>query len=494
MIRPKALKSLPASSFNFLLKLHKPLIAVLILGLGILLGFLFSSPSTTQLPLSLLTFLVVTIAVFRDPLNGLLLWLFFEPFIETWVEIPMGAGLPDLSFSRFIAMLLVVFMLARATIGRFRFVPLSLADISILATTVGIMVAAPNSVQPISTVQRTIALIFIPLCTYFIAKNLVRDRKGLRKLFWTIAFMGFVFAAYAAYENATGNVLFVPQDRLLGNLYRQELDIRIIRGILGNSNNMGRALAASIPVTFYLFLERRRGGTRKTLLAVMLAVQFYGIIIAMARAPWYALLIALLVMQFFYPQFRKLFVVIALVGAVVIWVTWDQVVDSDINRRINDENSTLEGRQARWSAGVNMWKAKPIQGWGFGRFETQSGRFRTDGIRQNFKNGAVENDYLYTLIASGLIGFLPYLIFLLAPLVNSLRLFYRARAPTWAGFIKPEMLTVYWAVILCFLITSYTAVQLRPTIRSMTFAVAGAVVGSHEHFVLRAKEEMDERS
>jgi O-antigen ligase len=213
----------------------------------------------------------------------------------------------------------------------------------------------------------------------------------------------------------------------------------------------------------------------------MLVAEFCGLIVAMSRTPWYALLIALFVMQFFYPQFRKVFFAIVLIAIIVLWATWDQASESDVAYRINDKVSTLEGRQARWQAGYNMWRAKPIRGWGFGRYQTESGRFRTDGESRNF--GAVENDYLYILVGSGLIGFLPYLVFLLVPLVNSLRLFFRARAPDWSGFIKTETLTVYWAVTLCLTITSYTAMQTQPVLKLMTFAVAGAVVGTHEHWL-----------
>jgi O-antigen ligase len=205
----------------------------------------------------------------------------------------------------------------------------------------------------------------------------------------------------------------------------------------------------------------------------------------MSRTPWYALLIALFVMQFFYPQFRKVFIVISIVAAIVIWVTWDQVTESQMAARVNDKVSTMENREMRWQAGYKMWKVKPIRGWGFGQYGKHSGRFRT-GSRANY--GAVENDYLYLLVASGLIGFLPYAIFLLAPLVNSLRLFFRARAPDWPGFIEPGTIVTYWGVFLCLAITSYTALQTHSLIKMCTFAVAGGVIGTHEYLLRSSKD------
>ena len=219
------------------------------------------------------------------------------------------------------------------------------------------------------------------------------------------------------------------------------------------------------------------------MLAGMLIVEFYGIFLTMNRTSWYALLIALFVMQFFYPQFRKIFFTIALIAIVVLWATWDQVNESTVvQERVNEKTEDFNGRTPRWEAGFNMWKVKPIRGWGFGRYGEESGRFRIDGYSWNFE--AIENDYLHILVGSGLLGFLPYLLFLLVPLVNSLRLFYRMRASDWSGFAKVEMLAVYWTVLLCLLITSYTAVHSRPITKMITFALTGAVVGSHE-FLLR---------
>ena len=474
----QSLKSVTMQGLDTLVKLRFALIGIITVGLGILFGYLIDSPEAGELIISIVVVVIVLAIIINKPLNGMLVWLFFAVFLETWVNIPLGAGIPDLSFSRFTIAFLAIFMLARAAIGKFRFAPIGLAEICILAAPIGIMIAAPLSVHPKGVIQEAISLHFTPLVMYFFAKNLVKNEGDLHKVFWTIAILGFVSGVYAAYEHATGNILFVAKGKEIGKLFRNESGIRIIRGLWGSTGIMGRALAAAIPVTFYLFLERKRTDICKILLAGMLVAQFYGIYIAMARAPWYSLLLALFIMQFFYPQFRKVFVVIALVTAVVLWTTWDQVSESDAANRVNDKVSTLEKRDARWQAGYNMWRAKPIRGWGFDRYERESGRFRTDGESKNFT--AIENDYLYILVGSGLVGFLPYLTFLLAPLVNSMRLFFRARAPDWSGFIKPETIVIYWAVILCLAITSYSAKPARSDVKLMTFAVAGAVVGTHE--------------
>lgn len=460
-----------------------------IVGLGILLGYGLCGPETALLTLSVLALLAVMLIIINRPFDGLLLWLLLMPFLETWVEIPMGMGVPDLSFSRFVIAFLAISMLARGAIGKARPGRVSLAEICTVGTTAAIMIAAPLSIRPdpIGVIQMAIAWYFTPLVGYVFAKNLVRDGKELKRLFLAIAVLGFVSGTYALYEYTTGNVLFLNQGQSADELrlYREELGTRIVRGIWGSPGAMGRVLAFAIPVTFHLLLESKGSVVPRVFLMIMLIAQFCGIVAAMSRAPWYALLAALLVMQLVYPQFRKTLLIIVLVAAVVLWATWDQVSRSDVAARVYDRVSTLEGRQSRWQAGFNMWLAKPIRGWGFGWYELKSGRFRADGSRRNLS--AVENDYLYILVGSGLIGFLPYLLFLVIPLINSVRLFFLTHKPGWSGFIKRETIAVYWAVLLCYAITSYAGVVTQAGLKLIVFALAGAVVGSHEFLLAHPK-------
>jgi O-antigen ligase len=126
-----------------------------------------------------------------------------------------------------------------------------------------------------------------------------------------------------------------------------------------------------------------------------------------------------------------------------------------------------------------MWQAKPIRGWGFGRYEQESGRFREDGFRKNFD--AIENGFLDIMVNTGLIGLIPYLLFLILPLISSIRLFFRARAPDWDGFIQPDTITIYWCALIILVLGSYTGVTNRTVVNMIPFAIAGAIVGTHQH-------------
>ncbi len=483
-------------SFEFINGLGKPssvlqkvLISLCMVAIGAVLGVaLTASREAVLLTLSVLVFLVILPLIVIRPLNGLLLLLFFTPFIEQWVEIPMGAGLPDLSFSRLTIAFITIFMLARAATGRFRFAgPLSFTEICIIATTLGIMLSAFISEKPNQVIQQTISRHFVPLYMFFLARHLVRSKADLHKVFWVIGLFGAVAAIYAVYESFTGHILFYAKEIDVTEL-RTELteDLHLLRGLLGLAANFGRVFLVSIPISFYLFFEDKRLN-RRALLVLLLIVQFYGMYLTYNRTSWYTLMFGLFVMQFVYPQFRKLYLALVFVAAVVLFATWNQVNDSAASDRLTERTEDYNGRSPRWEAAFNMWQARPLFGWGYGRFEHESGRFRTDGSRENFR--AIENDFLVIMVGSGLVGFLPYVLFLLATLVNSIRLFFRARAPDWSGFIKRETIAVYWVVLLCFLIGSYSQIQNEAIVKMLPFAVAGAVVGTHQHLLSTSKSK-----
>lgn len=483
-----SLRLISIQGLDTLFKIRKILIGLIMVGLGIGFGYLFTLPQeTVELTISILVVLLLLVIILNKPLNGLLALLFFMAFIETWIEIPMGAGIPDLSFSRFAIAFLAVFMLAQAAIGRLRFARLSLTDICVILVPLGIVISAPlGADSPIRVIQSAITLHFTPAIMYFFAKNLIKDKDDLHKLFWVMAIFGLAAGAYAIYESTTGHVLFLSKDKEVTRFFRGDTNLRLIVGLLGTGGT-GRAMATIIPLTFYLALESKNN-LAKILLAGMVVLQFGGLFVTLSRTPMYSLIIALFVMQFFYPQFRRIFIVIAFIVGLFFWAYWDTIQDSEIAQdRFSDEQGDFNGRTPRWEAGINMWKAKPIRGWGFGRYEEESGRFRTDGFNKNFE--AIENDYLHIMVGAGLIGLVPYLVFLLAPLINGVRLFFRARAPDWPGFIKAETIVVYWAVILSFLIFSYTAKHTDAVVKMLPFTVAGAVVGTHESLLRHSKEK-----
>jgi len=358
--------------------------------------------------------------------------------------------------------------------------------------TLGMLVAVPISHNPTRAIQLIITRFFAPLLLYFLARNLVKNRADFHVLLWSIVIFGFLAALYAIYEQLTGNILFVGKETDTSTL-RTTLtgNLRLLRGLLGLAANFGRVFLTAIPIAFYLLFETRKPSLKLVLLFAI-GILFIGMFLTYNRTSWLAMMIGLFVLQFFYKQFRVMYIIMALVAGVVLAVTWDSVSQSEIvEQRISGDEAKTEGFNGRdilWQTAYRMWQAQPIRGWGFERFEQVSGRFRPDGGRSNLN--AIENDFLRIMVDTGLLGVVPYIIYLALPLYYSVLLFFQTRNPSWSGFIKVETIAVYWAVMLAFLLGSYTQVQVQPIVKMLPFALTGAVIGTHERYVRQSKKKI----
>ena len=447
------------------------------------------SPWTTVCALAFaLTFMLVV----RQPLLGLLLFVAFQPILEKTIKVPMGRGLPDLSLGRLIVAFLLISLVGRAAMGRSRLAPFGLMELLTVAAPLGIVLAAPLSKQPLAVVQVAVSAFLLPLLLYFIAKNCVRNQRELGALFAAVMALGILATAYMIFELTTGIVLFPEDDATparLSRVYSRSVpSLWLVKGLLSDSFNFGRVLITTIPISIYLFL-REATARRRLFLAAAVLLQCVGLFLTLNRSSWVAFAVGLGIMQFAYPRVRRWLVLGAALALVTVVLYHRPIVDSVlVQKRVLYNLETLNGRLPRWQTAFEMWKVRPLSGWGFGRFGDESGRFRKDGETRNYVTP--ESDYFTILVGAGLIGFAPYVLSLLMPWFYSLRLFYRARAPDWRGFARPETIVIYWTVLCGLLLTSLTVNTGQPIVRGLVFTVAGGVVGTHEAWLRTARRPL----
>ena len=444
------------------------------------------SPWTT---LCVLAFALTLLLVLQRPLLGLLLFVALQPFVDRLFEIPMGRGLPDLSIGRLTLAFLLISIVGRATIGKTRLAPLGVMELLVVAVPLGIMISAPLSDRPLDVVQSAFSFYLLPLLMYFIAKNCVHSAKELDSLFTAVMILGLLTTAYMVFELSTGIVLFseeyVDPTRVSRVYATSYPSLWQIRGVFASSASFGRVLVTTTLASVHLFY-RERGGWRRWWLLAAVVFQCLGLFLSLNRTSWVAFLFGMVVLQFGYPRLRRWLAGGTVLALVLLGAFHRPVADSVlVQGRVLYNLKTLNGRLPRWQTSFEMWKAKPLFGWGFGKFEEHSGRFRRDGQSENF--GGPESDYFLILVAAGLVGFVPHVLSLSMPWFFSLCLFFRARAPDWRGFVNAEAIVVYWAILCGLLLNSLTVVQTQSVVRGLVFTVAGAVVGTHERW-LRAGE------
>jgi len=406
------LRTVTEYGFELLFRTRKVLVALIMIGLGIGFGYAISSSEEAGwVLLSILAIVIMVFIILNKPVMGLIVLVGVFPFVELTINVPMGAGIPDLSFSRFTIAFLAITMLAQAAIGNFRFATplISIVEVCIIGTLIGVGISARLSPNPIGALEILISRLLEPMLLFFFARHLVRNKTDLNRLFWAIVLLGFASAIYAIYESATGHILLYEGDTPLeklatSNPYGENL--WLLRGLLGTSPTFGRVFGFTIPIAFYLFFEHK-STLAKFLLGVMIVIIFYGLFITYNRTSWYAAIISLTILQFFYTQFRPIYFVIVIVAVVGLWATWDQVNQSEVvEARVNDKTETFNGRTQIWDTAEIMWQEKPVWGWGYGVFQKVSGRYRVDGLSRDFSSP--QSEYWNILLTSGLVGAVPY--------------------------------------------------------------------------------------
>jgi O-antigen ligase len=476
-------KQFTGGILDLLFRARKLIFALIGMGMGYLIGSsAIGSRELHELVLSVCIIGLFMLIAFQYPFAAFLSWLFLNTFIDSWVEIPLGKGIPDLSFGRLAVGLLFTSLLMRVSTRRLGLVPLSSTDFFAFLVPLGIALAAPLSVSPITTVQTAISFYLMPLAAFLLAKQLIRKEVHLDWCLGIIALFGTFAGAYALYETLTGNVLFLAKGAEVGRVLRGDTGVRLIVGLVGETGAMGRLLATTLFVTIYIIMEDKNAYFKPLWLMGAL-LQFGGLLATFSRTPLLAFILGLFILQFSYPALRKVLVVLVLVVAATVGMNWQQIQRTQVAQDRLSGLDSANGRTMRWEAGIRMWEARPIRGWGFGQYELMSGRFRTDGRRANIH--AVENDFLNILVSTGLIGFAPYLLFLLTGFWSSLRLFFRRKQLAVDGFIRPGTLALYWAIFACFMLGSFTAVNAQVVSRLIPFALIGAIIGTHQPMLAR---------
>jgi len=428
-----------------------------------LLGRMLVSPSSA-LAASLVLIGLCLLFTLKHPLEGLLLAIILYPFFRFfYLSVSVGESVPDIDLGRLVVAMTFALTLARgATRQRPLLRPTAVEAVMVLAV-IGLGISAVRGAPVTTSLKLLLDWHVIPYVIYYVVKNMTTDQKALHRVLWAVAFIGAYNGLYGIYTQTTGHILFLPEEGLGNSLLWYSKSLRLMRGLLNSPHVFGLVFSLAIPVDFYLLIK---GQTlhKKLLVALFLALALGGLFFTYKRTAWIATMGSFLVIQFFFPRFRRLFLVLFVVVGGFLALYWDQLSDSAVvTERVDRKTDSLNGRTQLWDAAIAAWQQAPILGYGRGQY------------RNN--NGLIESHYLSTLVNAGLVGFVPFISVFILLLWSGFRL-HRARAP--ALFVEPDLAAIFLGVVVAYLISLYTVVMNNMFPHILLFLLAGAVVGSQE--------------
>jgi O-antigen ligase len=197
-------------------------------------------------------------------------------------------------------------------------------------------------------------------------------------------------------------------------------------GFMHDENDLALACVIALPLAFFGF--ERLAGRARWACAVALGILVVAVVVSFSRGGFVGLAVASL--YCFFGAKRKFgFVVLGAVAAIGIVVLAPAEYIDEIRSIQQTDEGTARGRRFLWTAAINMWKDRPIVGWGGGNVAFLVGRYQPEGWggrqyqERDWSGTTVHSAYFELLPEQGLVGvgIFAFLIMLQFKRMRSLR-------------------------------------------------------------------------
>jgi putative inorganic carbon (hco3(-)) transporter len=209
----------------------------------------------------------------------------------------------------------------------------------------------------------------------------------------------------------------------------------------------GATVALCLPISLALLKQKGSPPLSKAILILLNVILIVGLIFSYTRAAWLSVICASIIgmLVYFRVNFRFL-MGLGLAFSLIIYTQWDNIqlalaknthehtteafeekLQSAAN--VTTDASNLE-RINRWDCAIQMFKKKPITGFGPGTYAFEYAPFQDPEnqtiISTNFGDmGNAHSEYLGTLSETGLIGLLLFLSIIASIFVSAIRIYYK---------------------------------------------------------------------
>ena len=219
----------------------------------------------------------------------------------------------------------------------------------------------------------------------------------------------------------------------------------------------GAAIALAMPFPFMLYFSRKNSVLIQFVLIALATIVLLGLYFSYTRAAWLSVIAAMMIVSLVLLKVKLRWVLgVAFVSLFMVFYNWDSIqmelarnkeehTTEQFDQRIQSaanvstDASNLE-RINRWSCAIEMFKERPLMGFGPGTFAFEYARFQDPEnltiISTNFGDlGNAHSEYLSALSETGLLGLLLFLGFVVAVFYMTIRNVQKARNHNWELFI-----------------------------------------------------------
>lgn len=294
-----------------------------------------------------------------------------------------------------------------------------------------------TSTMPLVSLKAFLAAAWFISAAYFMATQyLKRGFSSVREL-WTLFLAGMAIV-----------IILTIRKHIGFGLWNKQIAYKVPQPFFNDHTVYGAVIAMMIP--YLIAFASDKGSKMKTrlLFVLLLPVFLAGLVFSYSRASWLSVAIAIVVWIIMKLRIKFTHLFLTSVTVVVILFTfWTQILlkletnktDSSSNMmkhvesmtNITSDASNVE-RLNRWYCAFEMYKEKPVFGWGPNTYQFQYAPFQIREFRTIISTnsgdwGNAHSEYLGALVSSGLTGLLAFLALIVLILYTGIRLYSRTK-------------------------------------------------------------------
>lgn len=385
-----------------------PFPALGVLGLGLVVVVALAAAAAgvgPQLDVTLVVFgalagAAAIAAVCADPAWAISAGVAASMFSGRWDDLGSPLPLDRALFLVGIAALVLRLPLQWPRMPQIRAVHVAIALASAFA--IGSAAAAGTLTEPLSQFELLDRHGLIPFAAFLVAPVVFRTSAQRMILLWCLAATGLYLSVTALFEALGWASVIFPAyigDPSIGYHFGRA------RGPFVEAGALGLALWGCGVATVVLAVSERRPLVRLPLYAIVVLCSF-GLLLTETRAVWLAAVVSVAVVMVVTRDLRRFLVPVGLVAALGVVAALAVVpgLATDVQERRGDQGPVWDRLNSN-AAAVRMLEARPLAGFGWGRFEAESEDFYRLSADYPIRAVAdVHNVVLSNLAEIGLIG------------------------------------------------------------------------------------------
>jgi putative inorganic carbon (HCO3(-)) transporter len=379
------------------------------------------------------------------PIGMLLIWtafnkiefliffiVFFTPFSINIEELEVGGVsmyLPTEPLLFGILLLFIFKLLSGKSIDKKIFLhPISYVIYAYIAW---MALTCITSELPIVSLKFLLTRLWFIASFYFIAIHIFGNYKNIQKYFLFYFFPLLVVIIYAVVRHSQYG-------------FDKDSSHWVMEPLFKDHTSYGAVLAMYFPIVVGLLLQKQMNLLLRVMLGIGFLILTIGLILSYTRAAWISIIgvACILVVMLLRIRLQTLIISVVVIGS-LLTLGWDDIavslqqnkqessdkLDEHVSSisNVSSDASNLE-RLNRWNCAYEMFKERPIVGWGPGTYQFvyapfQRAKDRTIISTNQGNGGNAHSEYLGPLCEQGVFGSLLFIALLLAVSQMSFRLF-----------------------------------------------------------------------